>query len=84
MASSSFNPTNVNLNTANLRDVYCYIQATKNDYNGQLGTRISALFVILIVSTAVTFFPVLATRVRRLKIPRKSAVMTLAVEWHRC
>ncbi|KXL44720.1 hypothetical protein M433DRAFT_68059 [Acidomyces richmondensis BFW] len=69
MAPSSFNPTNVNLDTANLRDVYCYIQATKNDYNGQLGARISALFVILVISTAVTFFPVLATRVRRLKIP---------------
>lgn len=75
MAPSSFNPTNVNLDTANLRDVYCYIQATKNDYNGQLGARISALFVILVISTAVTFFPVLATRVRRLKIPRKSAVV---------
>lgn len=34
-----------------------------------LGTRISALFVILVVSSCATFFPVLAARVRWLRIP---------------
>jgi len=33
------------------------------------GVRISSLFVIMIVSTFCTAFPVLATRIRRLKIP---------------
>lgn len=33
------------------------------------GARISALFVILIVSSAATFFPVLAARVRWMRIP---------------
>ena len=45
------------------------MQAAKNEYDGRLGVRISALFVILIVSSAATVFPVLATRVRRLRIP---------------
>jgi hypothetical protein len=31
-------------------------------YDGHLGTRISALFVILILSSAVALFPVLAVR----------------------
>jgi len=33
------------------------------------GARISALFVIMIISTCATAFPVLATRIRKLKIP---------------
>lgn len=33
------------------------------------GVRISALFVILVVSTSLTFFPVLAARVRWCRIP---------------
>ena len=37
--------------------------------SGQLGARISALFVIGIVSTIVTFFPVVARRVKSLRIP---------------
>lgn len=69
MASSSFNPQNVNLNSVDPREVYCYLQNGGNEYNGNLGARISALFVILIVSTAVTFFPVVAKRVPRLHIP---------------
>ncbi|KAI1052547.1 hypothetical protein LB507_009851 [Fusarium sp. FIESC RH6] len=66
---SSFNPHNVNLDDTDARDVICYLNASKNDYDGHIGVRISALFVILVVSTAVTFFPVLATRIRRLRIP---------------
>ncbi|KAL7934945.1 ZIP zinc/iron transport family [Trichoderma chlorosporum] len=64
-----FNPQSVNLTAADARDVICYLNAGGNDYNGQLGARISALFVILVASTATTLFPVLATRVRRLRIP---------------
>lgn len=62
-------PTCVNLNTASARDVTCYILYSGNEYNGNLGARISSVFVILFVSSAVTYFPVLATRVRRLRIP---------------
>ncbi|KAJ9647398.1 uncharacterized protein PV06_00114 [Exophiala oligosperma] len=68
-AALAFNPENVNLSTANHRDVICALAASGNDYNGQLGARVSALFVILIVSTAATFFPVIAKRFPRLHIP---------------
>lgn len=69
MADTDFNPQSVDLDTADPRDIVCYLNAGGNEYNGRLGVRVSALFVIMIVSTAVTFFPVLATRVRRLRIP---------------
>ena len=66
---SGFDPTNVNLTSADPADVYCALQASSNEYNGQLGARVSALFVILICSSAATFFPVIAKRVPRLRIP---------------
>jgi zinc transporter 1/2/3 len=66
--SSDFDPTNVDLTTADPLDIICFITAGANEYNGRLGARVSALFVILIVSTAATFFPVVAARVRRVKI----------------
>ncbi|KAL7920941.1 Zinc/iron permease [Trichoderma austrokoningii] len=69
MADADFNPQSVDLDSADPRDIICYLNAGGNEYNGRLGVRVSALFVIMIVSTAVTFFPVLATRVRRLRIP---------------
>lgn len=65
----AFNASNVDLTTADPRDVICALAASANDYNGQLGARISALFVILIVSTLATFFPVVAKRVPRMHIP---------------
>lgn len=68
-SGSTFDPTNVDLSTADPRAVVCYLQAGENEYNGHLGARISALFVILIVSSAVTYFPVMATRMTKLRIP---------------
>ena len=65
----TFNASNVDLTTADPRDVICALATSDNEYNGQLGARISALFVIMICSTAATFFPVIAKRVPRLKIP---------------
>lgn len=65
---SSFDPHNVDLDNADQRDVVCYMDAGENEYDGRLGARISAIFVILVVSTAVTFFPVLATRSKRLHV----------------
>ena len=47
----------------------CALTFSGNDYNGQLGARISAIFVIGIVSSVATFFPVVAKRVPRLHIP---------------
>ncbi|KAK9313380.1 Zinc/iron permease [Lipomyces starkeyi] len=67
--SSTFDPNNVDLDTADPAQVVCYINASPNDYNGHLGARISAVFVILVVSTFTTLFPVTAVRVRMLKMP---------------
>ncbi|KAL6867042.1 Zinc/iron permease [Trichoderma novae-zelandiae] len=67
--ADDFNPQSVDLDTADPKDIICYLNAGENEYNGHLGLRVSALFVILITSTATTLFPVLATRVRRLRIP---------------
>jgi len=69
MSSSDFNPNAVDLDTADAAQIICYLNTGGNEYNGQLGARISALFVIMIVSTCVTFFPVLAKRTTWLKVP---------------
>ncbi|KAK5991863.1 Zinc-regulated transporter 1 [Cladobotryum mycophilum] len=69
MSTESFDPNAVNLTTADARDVICFLNSANNEYNGRLGARISSLFVILVVSTSLTLFPVLATRVRSLRIP---------------
>ncbi|EKV04429.1 Zinc/iron permease, fungal/plant [Penicillium digitatum] len=65
----SFDPQNVNLDTADPTEIVCYLNAGDNEYNGRLGARISAIFVIMIVSSAATFFPVVASRLPRLRIP---------------
>ncbi|OCL10341.1 ZIP zinc/iron transport family [Glonium stellatum] len=69
MSQSDFDPERVNLTTADAAQVVCYLNKGGNEYNGSLGARISALFVILILSTVATFFPVVAKRVPRLRIP---------------
>ena len=66
--SAITDPTIVDLTTADPRDIVCFLQQSGNNYDGRLGARISALFVILVVSSAATFFPVLAARVKWLKI----------------
>jgi zinc transporter 1/2/3 len=66
--SDAFDPTSVNLNTADPKTIICYLNQGGNEYNGHLGARISALFVILIVSSAATLFPVIAARVRWVRI----------------
>lgn len=68
-AGNSFNPQNVDLDTADPASIICYLNSGGNEYDGRLGARISALFVILVVSSAVTFFPVAATRIRKFHIP---------------
>jgi zinc transporter 1/2/3 len=66
--SAAFDPNNVNLTTADPAAIVCYLEATGNEYNGRLGARVSALFVILIVSTAATFFPVLAAKATWMRV----------------
>jgi zinc transporter 1/2/3 len=66
--SADFDPSSVDLDAADPTAIICYLNQGANDYNGQLGARISALFVILIVSSAATFFPVIAARVRWVRI----------------
>lgn len=68
-ATPDFNASAVDLSTADPRDVICALNVGANEYNGRLGARISALFVIMILSTAATFFPVIAKRIPRLRIP---------------
>lgn len=70
---AAFDPTNVNLDAAGddpdlYRQIICQLQLGKNEYNGDIGARISAIFVVLVVSSLVTFFPVIATR-SRVNIP---------------
>lgn len=69
----AIDPNNVNLtevvNQDLIRDVICYLNAGENEYNGGIGARISAIFVILVVASACTFFPVIATRSKKVKIP---------------
>jgi zinc transporter 1/2/3 len=69
MDEAPFDPENVNLDTVDPTQVICYLNAGDDEYNGHLGARISSIFVILVLSTAATCFPVLATRVRSLRIP---------------
>jgi solute carrier family 39 (zinc transporter), member 1/2/3 len=66
--SADFDPTSVNLDDADPTKIICYLNEGGNDYNGQLGARVSAIFVILLVSSAATFFPVLAARVKWLRV----------------
>ncbi|KAJ5114459.1 hypothetical protein NUU61_000218 [Penicillium alfredii] len=65
----SFDPHNVDLETADPAQIVCYLNAEGNEYDGRLGARISAIFVILVASSAATFFPVIAQRVPRLRVP---------------
>lgn len=73
MASSDFDPERVNLTDAGddlQTQITCYLTQTGNEYGGNdLGIRIGSIFVIGVVSTFVTFFPVVAARIPRLRIP---------------
>ncbi|KAG7417488.1 Zinc-regulated transporter 1 [Fusarium oxysporum f. sp. rapae] len=70
---TNFDPERVNLTAfQSITDqglITCFLTTAGNQYDGPLGIRIGSIFVILVVSTAVTFFPVVATRIPRLRIP---------------
>ncbi|TVY82669.1 Zinc-regulated transporter [Lachnellula suecica] len=65
---ADFDPTDVNLDMADPTAVICYLTKGGNDFNGQIGARISSIFVILVVSSAATFFPVIPARVKWVRI----------------
>lgn len=70
-----WNPDNVTLTADTPDDTWktCVLQGVYfggNEYNGSLGARISSIFVILFVSTFFTLFPVLAKKIRWMKIHR--------------
>jgi zinc transporter 1/2/3 len=69
MSSTDFDPNRVNLTTADPAQIICYLQLGQNEYNGKIGARVSALFVILVVSSAATFFPYISSRSTRFKVP---------------
>ncbi|CAK4034966.1 Zinc-regulated transporter 1 [Lecanosticta acicola] len=72
---SAIDPSNPVVNLATIvtngaqKQVVCYLQAGENGTNDRIGVRISAVFVVMILSFATTLFPVLATRVKSLRIP---------------
>ncbi|KAF3274595.1 high-affinity Zn(2+) transporter zrt1 [Orbilia oligospora] len=68
-SDAPFDPTNVDLTTADPVQIICFLSAEGNEYDGRLGIRIAALFVILIVSTVCTVFPVAARRAPGLNVP---------------
>ncbi|KAK6521461.1 high-affinity Zn(2+) transporter zrt1 [Arthrobotrys conoides] len=68
-SDAPFDPTNVDLTTADPVQIICFLSAEGNEYDGRLGIRIAALFVILIVSTLCTVFPVAARRAPGLNVP---------------
>ncbi|KAJ4344368.1 uncharacterized protein N0V89_012108 [Didymosphaeria variabile] len=69
--AASFDPTHVDLTDPDfdLRQIICYVNAGDIEYNGHMGARISSIFVILLVSTAFTLFPVLAKQFPGLRMP---------------
>lgn len=64
-----FDPENANLTAIDPVSIICYLSDSGPEYDGGLGIRVSALFVILVCSTGLTLFPVVATRVPKLRIP---------------
>ncbi|KAI9825811.1 MAG: high-affinity Zn(2+) transporter zrt1 [Thelocarpon impressellum] len=69
IGAPAFDSEMVNLTEADPRDVVCFLNRSENEYDGRLGARISALFVILVTATVLTLFPVVARRVRWLRVP---------------
>ncbi|QLQ82238.1 hypothetical protein HG537_0G04930 [Torulaspora globosa] len=68
-----WNPDNVTLSDTDVSDAWktCVLQGVYfggNDYNGWLGARISSVFVILVVSTFCTLYPVLAKHIKWMRI----------------
>ncbi|SCV02395.1 LANO_0F17590g1_1 [Lachancea nothofagi CBS 11611] len=72
---TQWNPDEVTIGDETVPDAWkiCAIQKVyfgSTEYDGALGARISSIFVIFFASTVCTLFPVVAARVKRLRVPR--------------
>ncbi|KAG9647276.1 zinc-regulated transporter 1, partial [Aureobasidium melanogenum] len=65
----AFDPKNVDLTTTDAREIVCYLQLGENEYNGHLPARVSAVFVMLVVSTLGVAFPYIGKQMPKLRIP---------------
>ncbi|KAK9244383.1 Zinc/iron permease [Lipomyces tetrasporus] len=70
-----YDPIDISVNSTEVPDSWkvCVLEGVyfgANDYGGMLGARISSIFVIGFVSTAVTLFPYCAKYVPWLRIPK--------------
>lgn len=68
-----WDPDTVTIHDDDVSDAWktCVLQGVyfgENEYNGWMGARISSIFVILVLSTCCTLYPVVAKRVKWLKI----------------
>ncbi len=71
---NQWDPAKVTLDDESVDEAWksCVLQGvflSENEYNGGLGARISSIFVIFIVATAFTLFPVISKKVKWLKVP---------------
>lgn len=66
---NAVNLTDITSTDEGMRALTCWINQSSNEYDGGIGIRISAVFVVLVASTVTTAFPVMATRMRRVHIP---------------
>lgn len=69
-----WDPDTVTISDESVSDAWktCVLQGVYfggNEYNGNLGARISSIFVILFVSTFFTMFPLISIKMKKFKIP---------------
>ncbi|KAK9447917.1 Zinc/iron permease [Limtongia smithiae] len=69
-----YDPNVITVNSTEVDDSWkiCVLEGVyfgANDYSGDMGARISSVFVILVVSTCFTMFPLVARNVQSLKVP---------------
>ncbi|CAR28359.1 hypothetical protein ZYGR_0R00930 [Zygosaccharomyces rouxii] len=70
---TKWSPENVTIADDSVSEAwkYCTLQGVyfgENEYNGNLGARISSIFVILVTSSALTLFPLIAKKVSWLRV----------------
>ncbi|KAG7710826.1 hypothetical protein KL949_004260 [Ogataea haglerorum] len=69
-----YSPANITVDSDEVTDAWkvCVMNGVYfggNEYSGSLGVRVSSVFVILFVSTCFTMFPLVARRIKSLRIP---------------
>jgi solute carrier family 39 (zinc transporter), member 1/2/3 len=68
-SDAAFDPSAVDLSTADPRQIICYLAGQGEPFEGSIGVRIVAIFVILVLSSTASLFPVVAVRSTKYKIP---------------